>query len=177
MAKNFLKFCKMQDPTQPAFLFRKNHWSQYNIVINLKTSNYSIVISANYRVGNRDSPLSTPKDCFHFSNKKLGSTELDVLALVSWFRPKIGWAYVCIPSPSSDHTSLFPSFFSRQSQGSSLHMGYGRQGPFLIVLPVVKYHILDCHTYISIPVEGEQWKEEMEFISSVAGIADNQVQN
>lgn len=31
---------------------------------------------ANYRVDNRDSPSSTPKDCNHLSNKKLGTTEL-----------------------------------------------------------------------------------------------------
>lgn len=81
MAETVQNLPKMQDTTQPAFLFGKNHQSQYNILINLKTSNYSIFMGANYRADNRDSPLSTPKDCSHLSKKKLGTTKLGMCCL------------------------------------------------------------------------------------------------
>lgn len=55
-------------------------------------------------------------------------------------------------------------------------MEYGRQGPSLTVPPLVKY-LTVCHECINIQVGGEEWKNEVEFVSSVAGIADNQVQN
>lgn len=75
-------------------------------------------------------------------------------------------------------TSL--SFLLSSPDRASLSSAYGvwqaRPIPNCAPSSEIPY-LLDCHAHISIPVEGEQWKEEMEFISSVAGIADNQVQN
>lgn len=56
---------------------------------------------------------------------------------------------------------------------SLLHVGLADKDP-LTMLPLVKY--LQPVMNTSIPAGGEQWKEQMEF-SSVAGTADNQVQN
>lgn len=173
MAETFQNFCKMQDPTQPAFYLGKNHWSQYNILINLKTSNYSIFICANYRVGDRDSLLSTPKDCLHLSNKKHRSTELGMCWL--WFLYFLpNWAEPMFLSPLPTlTTALFPSFFSRQSQGSSA-CGVWQARPCLSWAPSSEETLF---LTVSIPAGGRQGKEEIEFIGSVAGIADNQVQN
>lgn len=172
MAETFQKFSKMQDPTQPAFYLEKNHWSQYNILINLKTSSYSIFICANYRVGDRDSPLSTPKDCLHLSNKKLRSTEFGMCWLCFlYFLPKQAEPMFLFPLPPVT-TPLFPSFFSRQSQGSSACVVW-QAGPCLHW--ALSSEIL--YLTANIPAGGEQGREEIEFISSAAGIAGNQVQN
>lgn len=138
MDETFQKFSKRQDPTQPAFYLEKNHWSQYNILINLKTSSYSIFICANYRVGDRDSPLSTLKDCLHLSNKKLRSTEFGMCWL--WFLYFLQkWAEPMFISPLPPLTTpLFPSFFSRQSQCSSACVVW-QAGPCLNWARLVKY--------------------------------------
>lgn len=172
MAETVQNFYDARPHTTSLFIWEKNHWSHDNILINLKTRNHSIFICANHRAGNRDSPLSTPKDCSHLSNKKLRSPELGICWF--WFISlKIGWALIHILSPSSDHTSLSLSLFLLQSQGSLLQVRLAGKNP-LTVLPLVKYFKPVMNT--SIPAGGEQWKEETEF-SSVAGIPDNQVQN
>lgn len=156
MAGTVQYFSKMQHLAQPAFLFGKKHQSQY-ILINLKAKNYSVFICANFRVGSRNPPLSSPKRCSHLINQKLRSTDLGIRGLEFLdFLLKLA-----VPLFISSHpplTTPFPFLLLQTEPGLPSTYGVWQAKPLLncALSSEIPYSSLRIHQYSS---RGRTWKK------------------